>query len=288
MQIWTPYLSPSINIFQWLPWPAEKIRAWCFQPLMIRPHLWSLIFWHHPAIFCVLLYLPMFCARSILSLESLPLPSDIGQIPFLPLTCHHLREVSLVATGVLLNNWCAFLFPPLTLATFYCDYLSKCVFYCHYLHQCLYQCLCMYVNICVPERVLSLRGREESGLLFHSNPPGGTRAYFLGWPARFELPWAVKKIAEWMRSSGGSAWVSLVSDHWLHFGPSPFTSNIVSKLNQDIYIKYLNFPGKIVLKPWGKQPEHTFGASSFSSERNASLLWSLRTATDFFTQNCPI
>lgn len=117
-------------------------------------------------IFCSIV--SMFCVHSILSLESLPLASDIGPILFLPLTCHHLCEGFLAAIGGSLNNLCAFWFSPLTLATC-CDYLSKCVFYCNYLHEC--HCLSRCVNTCIPEHVLSLHSREESRLFFHSTPP---------------------------------------------------------------------------------------------------------------------
>lgn len=187
MQIWTPCRSPSINVLKWLPWPADKIKPWCFEPLMIWPQLWSLLLWHCPAIFFVQSYQTMFCVHSIPSLESLPLPSDIGQILFLPLTCLHLHEAFLAVIRGLLNNLSVFLFLPWTLVTFYCDYLSKCVFYCNYLHECVYHCWCIYGNICIPEHVLSLHSREKSKLPFPSNPWGGQQPIF--WAGQPDSSW---------------------------------------------------------------------------------------------------
>lgn len=98
----------------------------------------SLISCHRPpSVFCSVVSNAVLCLFYFFS-EKSPLSSYICQILFLHLTGHPFCEAFLAAIGK-----CAFLVPPLTLATFYCSYVSQCIFCCNYL------CKCACVSVCV-------------------------------------------------------------------------------------------------------------------------------------------
>ena len=79
----------------------------------------------------------LYCTRLLLWLSHWGSPRC--QNLFLHLTYHQFCEAFLAPIDKLHNILRAFLVPPLTLAIFYCNYLSKCIFHCHF-----YQCVGIY------------------------------------------------------------------------------------------------------------------------------------------------